>query len=190
MSTLNTIKSILAAASLLTTLSAPSAFAQDSAPAVGERAGMVDFVPASLVDPAPPSFPGSFSKPRLVLYPGMPASAQPGPDWTPEHGLWRLPVRVSLDARGTPIEAEIGDHPLNSQGMVRRYERLALRAALNWTYAPARVDGEPIASELILPFYFDTALGRPLPSDGLEAFAHTSWSRMPSWRTDFRVLNR
>ncbi len=190
MSTSNTIKPILASGFFLATLSAQSAFAQDLAPAVSERSGTVDFVQASLIDPAPPLFPSSFSKPRLVLYPGMPQSVQPGPDWTPEHALWRLPVRVALDARGTPVELEIGDHPLSSQGMVRRYERLALQAAQDWTYAPARLDGEPISSELILSFYFDTSLGRPRPSDGLELLAHTSSSQMPSWRTDFRVLNR
>lgn len=162
MDTFSTIKPILAAASLLAALSAPSAFAQDSATAAGERSAMVDSVPASLVDPAPPTFPASLGKPRLVLYPGMPESEQPGPDWTPEHWLWRLPVRVSLDASGAPVVVEIGEHPLSRQGLVRRYERLALKAARNWTYAPARIDGTAVASEVVLPFYFDTALARPL----------------------------
>lgn len=160
-----TIKPILAAASLLAMLSAPSTFAQDSATAAGERSATVDFVPVSLVDPAPPSFPRSFAKPRLVWYPGMPMSEQPAPDWAPEHGLWRLPVRVSLDASGAPVDVEIGEHPLNSQGLVRRYERLALRAARNWIYSPARIDGTAVASEVVLPFYFDTALARPLDRD-------------------------
>lgn len=150
--------SMLAAASLVLMLSAPSIFAQD-------RTDLVDFTPASLVDPAPPTFPASFSKPRLVFYPGMPPSEQPAPDWTPENGLWRLPVRVTLDASGMPIDAKIGEHPLNSQGMVRRYERLALRAARNWSYSPARIDGTAVASELVVPFYFDTAIARPFDSN-------------------------
>jgi len=106
---------------------------------------------------------------------------QPAPDWTPEHGLWRLPVRVSLDASGAPVDVEIGEHPLNSQGMVRRYERLALKAARNWTYTPARIDGSAVASEVILPFYFDTALARPLDRDRVgqrTMLPALSWSSM------------
>ena len=156
-----TIRPVVFAASLLATLAASSTFAQDRAPAADGRSEKVDVTPAAVIDPAAPSFPGTFSKPRLVAYPGMPVEQRPGPDWAPEYGLWRLPVRVSLDASGTPVDVSVGDHPLSSQGMVRRYERLALRAARDWSYTPARVDGQAVASELVLPFYFDTALARP-----------------------------
>ena len=113
-----------------------------------DRSGneFVSFQPARLIETTRPGFPRSGNRPKLVHYPGMPSAEQPGKDWAPEHGLWTLPVRVQVDARGEAVAARIGDHPLRSAGMVRRYERLALRAVNAWRFAPARVDGEPVAS--------------------------------------------
>jgi len=139
--------------------SAPGASATDT-PSGPENSVMVDVQPAELVKADRPSFPRSRSKPRLVGYPGMPDAERPGPEWMPEHGLWELKVRVTLDEGGQLVDASIADNQLNDVGLVRRYERLALSAVRGWQYAPARIDGEPVPSEMLMSFYFDTRLGQ------------------------------
>lgn len=129
--------------------------------ATSETEATVDVEPARLVEASRPSFPTTFNKPELVSYPGMPESELPGPDWKPEGNLWRMEVRVMLDEQGKPTKASVTDNDLSSDGMVRRFERLALRAVRDWRYEPARIDGEPVASEMRMAFHFDTRIGRP-----------------------------
>lgn len=124
-----------------------------------------EFQPARRLEGDRPSFPRTRSKPTLVSYPGMPSSERPGPDWSPEHGLWELQVRAMIDEAGRPVDATIAGNRLNDIGMVRRYERLALRAVDGWRFEPAQVDGQPVASEVLMSFYFDTSLGRIRLSD-------------------------
>lgn len=113
-----------------------------------------------LIKASRPSFPRTFNKPELVSYPGMPEAEQPGPDWEPEGSIWQIELRVALDENGKIVEAAIADNNLSSGGLVRRYERLALRAVRDWQYEPARIGGEPVASEVLLAFHFDTQIGR------------------------------
>ena len=151
---------------LLAFAAGTSAASADEPGTAASGDAFVDFQPARVVESTRPGFPRSGHRPKLVAYPGMRASERAGEDWTPEHGIWTLPIRVQLDAAGRPVAVRVDDHPLRSQGMVRRYERLALRAVEDWRYAPARIDGRAVASEVIVPFHFDTALGQPLwPSE-------------------------
>lgn len=136
---------------------APAADQQSSS----ESGATVDTEPARLVEVSRPSFPRTFNKPELVSYPGMPEAEQPGPDWQPEGWIWEMKVRVELDEEGRPVEANIANNDFSSGGMVRRYERLALRAVKNWRYEPARIDGKPVRSELMMAFHFDTSMARP-----------------------------
>lgn len=180
---------------ILLALSAGAALAATGSPGsssgnetVGAERG--DVQPARLVEATRPVFPRSVNRPRLVRYPGMPASERPGEDWAPEHGLWTLKVAVALDERGEPVDARIEDNPLSRQGMVRRYERLALRAVRDWRYAPATVDGRSVASEVIMAFDFDTSLGRPLESSFEGAWTQNTVDSMTNWRRNWRVTNR
>lgn len=144
---------------------AGSAQKPSSAPAAQARPAeqaqpAVDVEPARLVEAGRPSFPRGFGKPELVGYPGMPESERPGPQWQPEGSIWLMELRVTLDENGEPTGASIANNDLSSEGFVRRYERLALRAVKRWGYEPARIDGEPVASELVMAFQFDTEIGR------------------------------
>lgn len=141
--------------------SAPEAAPQSTPDATAT----VEVEHARLVETSRPSFPSTFNKPKLVSYPGMPESEQPGPDWQPGGWIWKMQVRVALDENGEPVNARIADNNLSSGGMVRRYERLALRAVKNWRYEPARIDGESVPSEVVLAFYFDTNIARPAQDD-------------------------
>lgn len=151
---------------------------------------LVEFQPARLIESTRPVFPRSGHRPKLVRYPGMPAAERPSDDWTPEHGLWTLKVRVELDAQGQPVDARIDDNPLSRQGMVRRYERLALRAVRDWRYAPAAVDGRTMASEVIVAFDFDTALGQPIQALYEGPVPPRTSYPLAQWRGSWRATNR
>jgi beta-lactamase regulating signal transducer with metallopeptidase domain len=117
---------------------------------------MVNVDHAQLVAAFRPAFPDSRFQPRLVRYPGMPAAEQPGEGWRPEGELWVLLLRASLDDQGRAIDAFVEDTNLDDELMVERYERVAMEAIRNWRFSPARIDGAPVRSEVLLPFYFDT----------------------------------
>jgi outer membrane biosynthesis protein TonB len=61
-------------------------------------------------------------------------------------------VKVSVGESGAVNDAEVvdyGDDPLSPT-----LANAALAAARNWTFAPSRVDDIPVASQLIIHFYF------------------------------------
>jgi hypothetical protein len=152
--------------------------------------GFAEFQPARLIETTRPNVPRTGNRPQLVSYPGMPASERPGKDWTPKYGLWTLKVAVQLDERGQPVDARIAENPLSRQGMVRRYERLVLRSVENWRYAPAEVDGQTVASEVIMAFHFDTSLGRSLAPSVVGAMGQATPFPMTDWRSRWRSTIR
>jgi len=60
-------------------------------------------------------------------------------------------VKVYVGESGAVDDAEVVDYgdPLNLT-----LANAALAAARNWTFAPSRVDDIPVASQLIIRFYF------------------------------------
>jgi TonB family protein len=61
-------------------------------------------------------------------------------------------VKVYVNESGVVSDAEVveyGDDPLSST-----LANAALAAARNWTFAPPQVDDIPVASQLIIHFYF------------------------------------
>jgi outer membrane biosynthesis protein TonB len=61
-------------------------------------------------------------------------------------------VKVYVNESGGVNETEVvdyGDDPLSST-----LANAALGAARNWTFAPSRVDDIPVASQMIIRFYF------------------------------------
>ncbi|NKI34807.1 hypothetical protein HFP89_06470 [Wenzhouxiangella sp. XN79A] len=111
---------------------------------------------ARLIQTTPPEFPRSMYRPRLLSYPGMPNDELPGKDGSPVGRLWVLLLRVTLDERGSPVEIAVDDSSIDDPGLVERYHALAMEAVRDWRFAPARIDEEPVVSEVLLPFYFDT----------------------------------
>ena len=127
---------------------------------------LVDVQHARLVEAQRPAVPESRYQPRLIRYPGMPASERPAADWQPEGNLWVLLMRVRLDENGQPVDVEVEDTNLVDGRSVDRYERLMKDAVRRWTFAPARIDDRPVASDVLLPFYFDTRMNaRPIEFD-------------------------
>lgn len=121
-----------------------------------EEAGTVPVEHARLIETTPPEFPQSMYRPRLLSYPGMPEEALPEEDWSPVGRLWGLLLRVRLDESGIPVAIDIDDSNLDDPRLVNRYHELAAAAVRDWRFAPARIDGRAVASEVLLPFYFDT----------------------------------
>jgi TonB family protein len=64
-------------------------------------------------------------------------------------GAVRVSVRVQVDAAGKVVGAD-----LDSAGPSKYFANLAMKAARDWEFAPAKVDGENAASEWILRFEF------------------------------------
>jgi len=61
-------------------------------------------------------------------------------------------VKVHVGESGAVNDAEVvdyGDDPMSST-----LANAALAAARNWTFEPSRVDDIPVASQLIIRFYF------------------------------------
>jgi hypothetical protein len=54
------------------------------------------------------------------------------------------------------MEVSVDDSNIDDPRLVNRYHELATLAVRDWRFAPARIDGEPVVSEVLLPFYFDT----------------------------------
>ncbi|GEM_PF-1652032 len=148
--------------------SAGPAVAEDSASTTPEPPSeqLVKVQHAQLIEAQRPGFPESRYQPRLISYPGMPDSERPAADWQPEGNLWVLLMRVRLDENGQPLDVEVEDTNLVDGRSVDRYERLTRDAVRRWTFAPARIDDRPVASEVLLPFYFDTRMNaRPIEFD-------------------------
>jgi eukaryotic-like serine/threonine-protein kinase len=64
-------------------------------------------------------------------------------------GAVRVGVRVNVDASGRVVAAE-----LESAGPSKYFANLAVKAARNWEFAPAKVDGQSAPSEWVLRFEF------------------------------------
>ena len=61
-------------------------------------------------------------------------------------------VRLRIDEAGKILEARVVD----SDGTVSKYvEAAAVRAALDWTFRPAQVNGRAVPGEIVLQFRFD-----------------------------------
>jgi TonB family protein len=58
-------------------------------------------------------------------------------------------VKVQVDASGKVVAAD-----LDSAGPSKYFANLAMKAARDWEFTPAKVDGENAASEWILRFEF------------------------------------
>ncbi len=65
-------------------------------------------------------------------------------------GKVRVSVRVRVDPSGSVVGAE-----LDSPGPSKYFAKLALQAARNWTFRPAKVDGRNVSSDWILRFEFE-----------------------------------
>lgn len=117
---------------------------------------MVQVQHARLMTAERPAFPDSRFQPRLVRYPGMPGSEQPDNSWRPEGSLWVLLLRASLDEQGRATAVVVEDSNLVDEQLVARYRQLAMESLRGWQFSPARIDGDPVRSEVLLPFYFDT----------------------------------
>lgn len=162
-----------------------------SAPTIEANAAeseMVEVQHAQLVAARRPAFPESRFQPRLISYPGMPASERPGEDWRPEGGLWVLLLRASLDEQGRTSGAVVEDTNLDNERLVERYQRLAIESLQDWQFDPAFIDGDPVRSEVLLPFYFDTRrLVAPIDSNRVGPARSTA--RNPPGAL-FRAVNR
>jgi TonB family protein len=64
-------------------------------------------------------------------------------------GHIRVGVRVNVDAAGNVTRAS-----LQSRGPSEYFARLAQESAQRWTFSPAQVNGQPVASEWILRYAF------------------------------------
>jgi TonB family protein len=73
-------------------------------------------------------------------------------------GTIRVAVRVSTDATGSVVAAA-----LDAPGPSRYFANLALEAARQWEFSPAKVDGRPVPSEWILRFDFDSTQTTAIP---------------------------
>jgi len=67
-------------------------------------------------------------------------------------------VRVRVDAGGNVVGAE-----LYSPGPSRYFAKLALHAAQQWKFEPAKVDGRSVMSEWILRFEFKRTGAEAVP---------------------------
>ena len=64
-------------------------------------------------------------------------------------GAVRVGVRVQVDATGKVARAD-----LESAGPSKYFANLAMKAARDWQFTPAKVDGQNASSEWILRFEF------------------------------------
>ncbi|MGA8142717.1 MAG: TonB family protein [Candidatus Acidiferrales bacterium] len=68
------------------------------------------------------------------------------------HGKVRVSVRVTVDPSGKVAEASF-----EAPGPSKYFADAALRAAKNWTFAPAKANGNNVASQWLLRFEFDNS---------------------------------
>jgi len=65
------------------------------------------------------------------------------------HGKIKVVVRVNVDSAGT-----VSGATLVTPGPSHYFANLALRAAQQWKFQPAKVNGQTVASEWTLQFLF------------------------------------
>jgi len=67
-------------------------------------------------------------------------------------GKVRVTVKVNVDPSG-----KVTDAALEAPGPSKYFADAAIRAAKNWTFAPAKTNGENVASQWLLRFEFAPA---------------------------------
>src|SRR5688572_4516165 len=114
------------------------------APATPSKAAPAAAAPAPAPAPATPTPATTMnvSRPRVL--------SQSLPPWRPPDPSWRTrelrgSVLVAIDATGRFTSAPM------QQPVYPGYDRLLLEAARGWRYTPAMRDGEPTASQLLVP---------------------------------------
>ena len=110
----------------------------------------------SAVAPTMPGRPASQTDSGAVVQRILPDVPQSAADTI--HGKIRVTVKVAVDASGDVQEAN-----LESPGPSRYFAGLALEAAHDWKFAPARVDGHSVASQWLLYFVFSRTGVETLP---------------------------
>ena len=73
-------------------------------------------------------------------------------------GAVRVSVKVAVDASGSVTGATF-----EARGPSKYFADLALRAARQWTFTPAKIDDRAVASEWLLRFQFERTATRVLP---------------------------
>lgn len=118
--------------------------------------------PAAVIASSRPNFPTTVWAPRLLSYPGMPERDMPVGEV--EGSLWVMALEAELDDQGRITQIKRSDHQTINvgRGSLRRYERLATRAVREWDFQPAKVDGRPVASTVVLPFVFEADQAIPV----------------------------
>lgn len=125
-------------------------------------------VAAKTTAPAPAPQPEATVKPAPELVPGqvlhhvVPNVPQSASDTI--SGTVKVSVRVAVDAAG-----KVADASLDSPGPSKYFANLALKAARQWTFSPAKADGQGVPSEWVIRFEFTR--------DGAKAFPARSASK-------------
>ncbi len=73
-------------------------------------------------------------------------------------GTVRVGVKIFVDSSGNVTEATLDSH-----GPSKYFADLALDAARKWEFAPAKVDGQPVASQWLVSFQFTNAATNAFP---------------------------
>jgi TonB family protein len=94
--------------------------------------------------------------PGEVKHPVVPDVPQKALDTI--RGTLRLSVRVSVDQSGNVAEASF-----DAPGPSKYFADIAMRAARQWKFEPAKMNGQPLASEWILRFEFVNAGAKVFP---------------------------
>jgi TonB family protein len=74
-------------------------------------------------------------------------------------GKVRVSVKVNVDPSGKVIDAAF-----EAPGPSKYFADAAIRAAKNWTFAPAKANGENVASQWLLRFEFDNSTTNTIPT--------------------------
>jgi TonB family protein len=117
-------------------------------------------LPAAIAEP--PVKPASELVPGQVLHQVVPNVPQIASDTI--SGTVKVSVRIAVDAAGN-----VADASLNSPGPSKYFANLALKAARQWTFSPAKADGQGAPSEWVIRFEFTR--------DGAKAFPARSTSK-------------
>ena len=102
---------------------------------------------AAPAKPAPPTSSSTGTVRGQVIHKALPDVSQKARDTI--HGKVRVSVKISVDPSGKVIAST-----LDSAGPSKYFADAALRAAQSWTFAPAKANGENVASDWLLRFEF------------------------------------
>jgi serine/threonine-protein kinase len=138
--------------------SAPQAALQSAPQSAPQAAPETAPAPAPkppVSEPIAPSMKAITSRGEVVhqVLPDVPQSAR-----STITGTVKVSVRVEVDSSGKVTAAT-----LKSPGPSKYFAGLALRAAQDWEFSPAEVDGKPTASAWLIQFRFKRAGAQALP---------------------------